>query len=78
MTPKRVRRSTGPTSADLFAAGLGTIALSAGIIVLALVPGAGASILGACLLGLAGIAFVSLAFLLVGESEDRDYQKGAR
>ena len=36
-----------------------------------------ASIVGGCLLGLAGIAFVSFAFLLVGESEDRDYRKRA-
>lgn len=35
-----------------------------------------ASIIGAGLLGLGGIAFVALAFLLVGESEDRDRRKG--
>jgi hypothetical protein len=39
------------------------------------VPGFVASIAGACLLGLAGIAFVALAFLLVGEGEERDYRQ---
>ena len=32
----------------------------------------------ACLLGVAGVAFVSLVFLLVGESEDREYGGGPR
>jgi hypothetical protein len=35
-------------------------------------------LVGICLLGVAGIAFVSLAFLLVGESEDREYGRRPR
>jgi hypothetical protein len=64
------------TWADLIAIGLGLLAAIAGIVVLATVHGIVASIVGVGLLGLAGIAFVALAFLLVGESEDRDYRDG--
>jgi uncharacterized membrane protein YkgB len=78
MSPARARREHRLTSADLVAAGIGVLALIAGIVVLALAPGATASIIGACLLGLAGISFVALAFLLVGESEDRDYREQPR
>jgi hypothetical protein len=53
------------------------LALLAGLVVLLAAGGTGASIVGAGLLGLAGIAFVALAFLLVGESEDRDRGNGA-
>jgi hypothetical protein len=65
------------TWADSVAIGLGLLAAIAGIVVLAIGHGTVASIVGVALLGLAGIAFVALAFLLVGESEDRDYRDGA-
>lgn len=57
------------TGADRLAVGVGALTLLAGALALAL----GQGIVGACLLGVATVAFVSLAFLLVGESEDRDY-----
>jgi hypothetical protein len=50
----------------------GGLATIAGTAVLALGHSSTADIVGAALLGLAGIAFTGLAFLLVGESEDRD------
>jgi uncharacterized membrane protein YuzA (DUF378 family) len=62
---------------DVFTASLGILALLAGIVVLVAGQGSLASTIGAVLLGLAGIAFVALAFLLVGESEDRDRRDGA-
>jgi hypothetical protein len=65
------------TRADLFTATVGTLALVAGLVLVLAVGKTVASIVGAGLLGLAGIAFVALAFLLVGESEDRDRRKGA-
>lgn len=49
-----------------------------GIALLALGAGFAASIVGAGLVGLAGIAFVALGFLMAGESEDRDYEGKAR
>lgn len=54
---------------------MGVICLLTGALVLAIAPGFTASVVGIGLLGLAGIAFVALVFLLVGESEDRDYGK---
>jgi hypothetical protein len=65
------------TRADLLAATVGALALVAGLVLILAVGETVASIVGAGLLGLAGIAFVALAFLLVGESEDRDRRKGA-
>jgi hypothetical protein len=65
------------TRADLFAATAGALALVAGLVLILAVGETVASIVGAGLVGLAGIAFVALAFLLVGESEDRDRRKGA-
>jgi uncharacterized membrane protein YuzA (DUF378 family) len=62
---------------DVFTASLGILALLAGIVVLVAGQGSLASTIGAVLLGLAGLAFVALAFLLVGESEDRDRRDGA-
>lgn len=44
----------------------------AGIAVLALADGTTAGFLATVLLGIAGVLVVSLAFLLVGESEDRE------
>ncbi len=66
------------TPADRLAICVGCAALLAGVLVVALTSGAVASIIGVCLLGLSAVAFVSLAFLLVGESEDRHYGKGAQ
>jgi len=65
------------TSADWTAIAIGCAALLAGILVLSLAHGTVATVIGICLLGLGGIAFVALVFLLVGESEDRDYRKRA-
>jgi hypothetical protein len=59
------------TKADRLALGAGVLALSTGVVVLVVAHGFTATLIGAGLLGLAGIAFVALAFLLVGESEDR-------
>jgi peptidoglycan/LPS O-acetylase OafA/YrhL len=64
------------TKADRITAGLGVVALLAGIVVLLAVDGDTAATAGALLLGLAGVAFVALVFLLVGESEDRDRRDG--
>jgi hypothetical protein len=65
------------TKADIFAACVGFLALAAGVVLLVVGEGTLTSTVGASLLGLAGIAFVALVFLLVGESEDRDRRKGA-
>jgi uncharacterized membrane protein YidH (DUF202 family) len=65
------------TKADLLAAGLGVLALVAGLALVLAGRGTVASTVGAGLLGLAGIAFVALAFLIVGESEDRDRRNKA-
>jgi hypothetical protein len=65
------------TKADIFAGCVGVLAFVAGIVLLVAGEGTLASVAGAVLLGLAGIAFVALAFLLVGESEDRDRRNGA-
>jgi hypothetical protein len=64
------------TSADRLTVCLGCAALVAGVLVLVLAHGTIASAIAICLLGAAGVAFVALAFLLVGESEDRHYRKG--
>jgi UPF0716 family protein affecting phage T7 exclusion len=63
------------TGADRLALTVGVVCLLAGIVLVAAVPGFVASVIGACLLGLAGIAFVALAFLVVGEGEERDYRQ---
>lgn len=56
----------------------GVATLLAGAILLALASGTVLKVLGTALLGLAAIAFVSLAFLLVGRSEERDRQRHPR
>jgi hypothetical protein len=56
--------------------GVGLSALAGGVVSLTVSSGFTAAVIGMFLLGLAGIAFVALAFLMVGESEDRDYTKG--
>lgn len=65
------------TPADRTAIGVGCAALVAGILVLSLGHGTVPSVIGICLLGLCGVALVALIFLLVGESEERHYRKGA-
>jgi hypothetical protein len=69
-----IRRLTSP---DRVAIVIGCVALVAGILVLSLARGIVASVVAIFLLGLCGIAFVALVFLLVGESEDRHYRKEA-
>ncbi|HTA14512.1 MAG TPA: hypothetical protein VK781_06605 [Solirubrobacteraceae bacterium] len=63
------------TSADWLAICIGCTALLAGLLVLVLAGGTIASAIGICLLGVGGVALVSLVFLLVGESEDRHYKR---
>jgi MFS family permease len=57
---------------------LGVVALIAGAILVALASGTVLMVVGVALLGLAAIAFVSLAFLLIGQSEERDRQRHPR
>jgi hypothetical protein len=64
------------TKADRLAGGLAVVALIAGIVVLWAGSGLIVSTIGVALLGLAGIAFTSLVFLLIGESEERDHKRG--
>jgi hypothetical protein len=52
--------------------GLAVLMLIAGAVLLIAADGLGAMIAGIVLLGLGGIALVSLAFLIVGQGEDRD------
>jgi divalent metal cation (Fe/Co/Zn/Cd) transporter len=78
-TPSMRNRSREPfTRADLLAIWAGLACVLAGVLLLTLASGFAAMLVGICLLGVAGIAFVSLAFLLVGESEDRDYGRRMR
>jgi hypothetical protein len=71
----RRRGATPLTRADRAAVGTGVVCLLAGVLVLVLAHGFAGTLAGAILLGVAAIAFVALAFLLTGESEDRDYGK---
>jgi hypothetical protein len=64
------------TSADRVAIGIALFSFAGGVALLAGVRGFTASIFGVFLVGIAAIAAVSLAFLLIGESEDRHYRKG--
>jgi threonine dehydrogenase-like Zn-dependent dehydrogenase len=57
---------------------LSAISLAAGATVLALAGGTVAMVIGAGLIGLAAIAVVSLAFLLIGQSEERDRRRNPR
>jgi hypothetical protein len=66
------------TRADLVAIWGGFACLLGGIVLLALAWSFAATLVAIRLLGLAGIAIVSLLFLLVGESEDRDYGERLR
>jgi hypothetical protein len=65
------------TRADAVALSLGVVALLAGVALLLATSGQVAQVVGIGLIGLAAVAFVSLVFLVVGESEDRDYQDKA-
>jgi MFS family permease len=72
MAPKE-RKHRFFSGADRFTICVGLLALIVGAALLAVSRSFLLSIAGACLLGLAAVAFVALAFLMVGESEDRDY-----
>jgi hypothetical protein len=62
-----------------FAIAAGAVALLAGVVVLAAGGGGtGASIAAAMLFGIAGVAFVSLIFLIVGQSEEADRRRHPR
>jgi fatty acid desaturase len=74
----RRRRPSPLTRADLVVIWGGFACLLGGIVLLALAWSFAATLVAICLLGLAGIAIVSLLFLLVGESEDRDYGERLR
>jgi hypothetical protein len=71
--PRERRSRRRSTVADRVTIAAGMVSLIAGIVVLIVASGFAAAIVGVVLIGLAAIAFVALAFLLVGESEDRDY-----
>lgn len=77
MGAKKSEKTRRFTSADWLTLCIGCAALLAGALVLALTHSAIASVIGIGLLGVCGVAFVALIFLLVGESEDRHYRKGA-
>ena len=62
-------------SENRIAIAVGTLSLIAGIVVLVIGGGTGATIAASMLLGIAGIAFVSLVFLLVGQSEEADRRR---
>jgi hypothetical protein len=65
-------------SVNRVTAGVGVVALVLGAILLIAAGGLGLWVAGVALLGLSGIAFVALVFLLVGESEERDRQRNPR
>jgi dipeptide/tripeptide permease len=54
---------------------LGAVVLVAGIVLLVLSHGTVAITVGVGLVGLSGIVFVALAFLMVGEGEERDEER---
>jgi uncharacterized membrane protein len=71
----RTHRQTEPRErrrAHRTIVGVGSLSVLAGMLLLVIVGGVVASILGAALIGLSAIAFVSLIFLLVRESEEDD------
>jgi hypothetical protein len=63
------------TKADLLAGLLGLLSLLVGVVLIVAAQGTVATV-GAVLVGFSGISFTALAFLLVGESEDRDRRDG--
>jgi hypothetical protein len=64
--------------ANAIIAGLALLALVVGIVLLLTLDGIAAMVAGIVLIGLAGIALVSLAFLVVGQGEDRDRMRNPR
>jgi hypothetical protein len=52
--------------------GAGILIAAGGLALVLVDAGTIATVVGACMLGLAGVIFTALVFLLVGESEDRD------
>jgi hypothetical protein len=75
--PRRRRPQVRPENAVTVA--IGVVTLIAGLVVIAIGGGGtGATIAAAMLLGIAGIAFVSLIFLLVGQSEEDDRERHPR
>jgi hypothetical protein len=58
--------------------GLALLALLGGIALLVAAHGVAGTVAGIVLVGLAGIALVSLLFLLVGQGEDRDRMRNPR
>lgn len=76
--PRNLRSRRALTGIDRLTLATGFACLVAGIVVLVIASGFAAVIAGVVLIGLAGIDFVALAFLLVGESEDRDYAERSR
>jgi hypothetical protein len=59
-------------------AGVGVVGLVLGVILLIAAGGLALWVAGVALLGLSGIAFVALVFLLVGEGEERDRLRNPR
>jgi hypothetical protein len=57
------------------AVAVGVLALIAGVVALVTLSGVAQIISASVLLGLAGIAFVSLAFLVIGQSEEDDRRR---
>ncbi len=76
--PEPSRRPLTAPIENRVAIAVGVFALVAGIAILAAASGTGATIAAAMLLGIAGIAFVSLVFLIVGQSEDTDRERHPR
>ena len=77
MSAQRAGRQWRLTRADKVAVTVGLVALVAGVVLFFAASGPVLENIGIGLIGLAAVAFVSLIFLLVGESEDREYHKGA-
>ena len=76
--PRACDQGAGPafSGADRIAVAVGVLALLGGVVLLIVASSDTLAIVGACLLGLAGIALVSLFFLLVGEGEERNRGDG--
>jgi len=70
-------RLTGPVE-NRVALATACGALVAGIVALAVLGGVAQVVAASALLGIAGIALVSLAFLLVGQSEEADRRRHPR
>ena len=70
--------SSSTMSVNRVTAGVGVVALLLGAGLLIAAGGLAVWIAGVALLGLSGIAFVALVFLLVGESEERDRLRNPR